>query len=175
VTASKLAAQLPKQHRALGDNGRCVGMVSRFSWRAETNASSPKASDEALDRAADGLAHAVIRTKAAVDGPFDHEASSARFISRNLLESRSRRSRGAPPRSTSVRHSLGSPRYSVRGPAGFVGWATGKASKMRSILVSVKPSAIREDSDEAEGEESLREREDRSCPSRRATPTRGGE
>ena len=57
----------------------CWWIVSRFSWRAETK--PRRRAREALDDAADHLAHAVLDEARAAVGLLDHRASSERFIS----------------------------------------------------------------------------------------------
>ena len=135
----------------------CWWIVSRFSWRAETNVSSrrsPKRSTTPRDH----LAHAVLDEARAAVGLLDDGALVGALHQlvdlarhRVLDDVQQRRA----PRSPSS-HASGQPMCSVPRPR-WLCVATGTASRMRSISSSVKPSAS-EPLARAAGDELLRAR-----------------
>ena len=147
----------------------CWWIVSRFSWRAETNVPSVEVA-EALDDAADHLAHAVLdEARAAVrlldDGALVGALHQLVDLRRHrVLDDR----RAASARRSSVSQSSGQPMCSVPRPR-WLCVATGTASKIRSICVVVEAVGLQALARACRRRAAARTGT-RSCPGRRRRP-----
>ena len=135
----------------------CWWIVSRFSWRADDERAVVELA-EALDDAADHLAHAVLDEARAAVGLLDDGALvGALHQLVDLARHRALDDRRAGRRaSISAVQSSGQPMCSVPRPR-WLCVATGTASRIRSISSSAKPSSARRSRARA-GDELLRAR-----------------